>query len=306
MKEYVFFAKEGENGMTSTSASYYANVAKELQEAAAERLNNLRFFNASVAVIGSDNKQPMIAGNTDLNSIEEDLQMQSSMFTFCAWVREAIKVKEEMQRNVQRLDINMWAEEQGITLPESPKYPATIEDPSTEDVINSWDVNKRTRYLRLDTFAAHYGKLIHPKGAYSNARKEAHNAVNQPIVKEGTGRDMILYYREPSVDINEVDSKFLELQDKYRQYEKELNQMKAEIKDTINELTRRAYEEYQAKVDEWKELNKTYTSAWAELRAKYNTWRTNELERISKLKITIPDNLKATFKVIREVGDTSK
>ena len=299
----VFF---GQEGMTSTSANYYANIAKELQEAAAERLNNLRFFNASVAVIGSDNKQLMIAGNTDLNSIEEDLQMQSSMFTFCAWVREAIKVKEEMQRNVQRLDIEAWAEEQGITLPESPKYPATVEDPSTKDVIDSWDINKRTRYLRLDTFAAHYGKLIHPKGAYSNARKEAHTAVNQPIVKEGAGRDMVLYYREPSVDIKKVDSKFLELQDKYRQYEKELNQMKAEIQDTINELTRRAYEEYQAKIDEWKELNKAYNSAWAELRAKYNTWKTNELERISKLKITIPDNLKATFKVIREVGDTSK
>ena len=299
----VFF---GQEGMTSTSANYYANIAKELQEAAAERLNNLRFFNASVAVIGSDNKQLMIAGNTDLNSIEEDLQTQSSMFTFCAWVREAIKVKEEMQKSVQRLDIEAWAEEQGIELPIQPKYPATVEDLVTKDVIDSWDINKRTRYLRLDTFAAHYGKLIHPKGAYSNARKEAHTAVNQPIVKEGTGRDMVLYYREPSVDINEVDSKFLELQDKYRQYEKELNQMKAEIQDTINELTRRAYEEYQAKIDEWKELNKAYNSAWAELRAKYNTWKTNELERISKLKITIPDNLKATFKVIREVGDTSK
>lgn len=299
----VFFGNEG---MTSTSANYYANIAKEIQEAAAERLNNLRFFNASVAVIGSDNKQLMIAGNTDLNSIEEDLQIQSSMFTFCAWVREAIKVKEDMQRSVQRLDIEAWAEEQGIELPVQPKYPGSIEDSSTKDVIDSWDINKRTRYLRLDTFAAHYGKLIHPKGAYSNARKEAHTAVNQPIVKEGTGRDMVLYYREPSVDINEVDSKFLELQDKYRQYEKELNQMKAEIQDTINELTRRAYEEYQAKVDEWKELNKAYNSAWAELRAKYNTWKTNELERISKLKITIPDNLKATFKVIREVGDTSK
>lgn len=299
----VFF---GQEGMTSTSANYYANIAKELQEAAAERLNNLRFFNASVAVIGSDNKQLMIAGNTDLNSIEEDLQMQSSMFTFCAWVREAIKVKEEMQKNVQRLDIEAWAKEQGITLPESPKYPVTVEDLVTKDVIDSWDINKRARYLRLDTFAAHYGKLIHPKGAYSNARKEAHTAVNQPIVKEGAGRDMVLYYREPSVDIKEVDSKFLELQDKYRQYEKELNQMKAEIQDTINELTRKSYDEYQAKVDEWKELNKAYTSAWAEVRAKYNTWKTNELERISKLKITIPDNLKATFKVIREVGDTSK
>ena len=38
----VFF---GQDGLTSTSANYYANIAKELQEAAAERLNNLRFFN---------------------------------------------------------------------------------------------------------------------------------------------------------------------------------------------------------------------------------------------------------------------
>ena len=49
-----------------------------------------------------------------------------------------------------------------------------------------------------------------------------------------------------------------------------------------------------------------YNSKWAELRSQFTTWRTNELEKISKLKITIPDNLKATFKVIVEVGDASK
>ena len=77
----VFFGNEG---MTSTSANYYANIAKEIQEAAAERLNHVRFFNASVAVIGSDNKQLMIAGNTDLEFIERDLKQQSEMFTFFA------------------------------------------------------------------------------------------------------------------------------------------------------------------------------------------------------------------------------
>ncbi len=299
----VFF---GQEGMTSTSANYYANIAKEIQEAAAERLNNVRFFNASVAVIGSDNKQLMIAGNTDLEFIEKDLKEQSEMFTFCAWVREAIKVKEQMQREVMNLSIGEWLEQQGIEAPVQPEYPKMTKEVKEQDIIDSWDINKRTKYLRLDTFAAHYGKFIHPKGAYSNARKEAHNAVNQPIVKEGTGRDMILYYRNSSVPIEEVDTRFLQLQDTYRQFEKELNQMKASIKDEINDKTRQNNEEYEKKIDEWKIVNTEYNSKWAELRSQFTTWRTNELERISKLKITIPDNLKATFKVIVEVGDASK
>ena len=37
----VYFAKEG---MTSSTANFYANIAKELQKAAAERLDNVKFF----------------------------------------------------------------------------------------------------------------------------------------------------------------------------------------------------------------------------------------------------------------------
>lgn len=302
----VFFAKVGDPGLTSTEANFLANIAKEIQEAAAERLNNVRFFNASVAVIGSDNKQLMIAGNTDLEFIERDLKQQSEMFTFCAWVREAIKLKDQMQRDVMNFSIGEWMEQQGIAVPVQPEYPKIPKEVKEQDIIDSWDINKRTKYLRLDTFAAHYGKLIHPNGAYSNARKEAHKAANQPIVKEGTGRDMILYYRDASVPLEEVDARFLQLQDTYRQFEKELNQMKASIKDEINDRTRQSNEEYEKKIDEWKVVNMDYNSKWAELRSQFTVWRTNELERISKLKITIPDNLKATFKVIVEVGDASK
>ena len=82
--------------------------------------------------------------------------------------------------------------------------------------------------------------------------------------------------------------------------------MKAEIKETVNNLTREAYDKHQKELDIWKEKHREYSALWTDLRAKFTTWRTNELERISKLKITIPDNLKATFKVIVEVGDASK
>ena len=44
MKNKVFFAREGEQGLTSTSGSYYANVAQEMIQAATERLNSVRFY----------------------------------------------------------------------------------------------------------------------------------------------------------------------------------------------------------------------------------------------------------------------
>jgi hypothetical protein len=299
----VYFANEG---MTSTTANFYANIAKELQNAATERLNSVKFFKTSVAVIGSREKQLMEAGNESLDFIPDDLKTLAEMNAFCAWVREAIKEKESQITTVNRGSLETWAKAMGIELPVMPEYPRDPKIPSETDVINSWDINKRNRYLRLEAFAATLGKYIHPDGAYSRARKRAHTAINNPITKEGTGRDMVLYYTESSVNIKSVDDMFMALQDQYRGYEQELNQMKAEIKDTVNNLTREAYDAHSKECDKYNELSRAFNTAWGDLRTQFTTWRTNELERISKLKITIPDNLKATFKVIVEVGDASK
>ena len=299
----VYFASEG---MTSSTANFYANIAKELQKAAAERLDSVKFFRTSVAVIGSSEKQLMGDGTHDLAFITSDLETLASMNAFCAWVREAIKEKEAQQGIINRTDINDWLKTNGINVPEAPEH---IRDPrpvSEESVINSWDINKRNKYLRLEAFAATYGKYIHPDGAYSKARKKAHTALNNPITKEGTGRDMVLYYTEPSVAIGAVDGLFLALQSEYRGYEKELNQMKAEIKETVNNLTREAYDKHQKELDIWKEKHREYSALWTDLRAKFTTWRISELERISNLKITIPSSLKDTFLMIKEIADTSK
>ena len=299
----VYFANEG---MTSTTANFYANIAKELQNAATERLNSVKFFQTSVAVIGSREKQLMEAGNDSLDFIPNDLKTLAEMNAFCAWVREAIKEKESQMTMVNRESLETWAKAMGIELPVMPEYPRDPKIPSETDVINSWDINKRNKYLCLEAFAATLGKYIHPDGAYSRARKKAHTAINNPITKEGTGRDMILYYTEPSVNIKSVDDMFMALQDQYRRYEQELNQMKAEIKDTINNLTREAYDIHSKECDKYNELSRAYNTAWGNLRTQFTTWRTNQLERISKLKITIPSALKDTFNKIKEIADASQ
>lgn len=299
----VYFSNEG---LTSTTANYYANIAKELQMAASERLNNVQMYNTSVAVIGSNEKQLMSAGLRNLTFINTDLPHLASLNAFCAWVREAIKEKEEQARDVRQLTIEQWAERMGIKLPEWPSHPKDPEVITEQDVMNTWDINKRNKYLRLEAFAATYGKYIHPDGAFSKARKRAHEVVNKPITKEGVGRDMVLYYSDLTVDPQIIDATFMSLQDQYRSYEKELNQMKAELKESVNDLTRKAYEKYQLDVAHWKEQQKLYSSELGKLQSEWVKWRTDELERISQLKITIPDALKDIFRVIQKVGDTSK
>lgn len=295
-----------EKGITSTEGNHLCNIAKELQQAAINRLNSVKFFDTTISVIGSNERQLMSSGNTSLDFIEEDLQLVASLNAFCAWVREAIKEKDEQISKVNNRRMEDWATEQGIDTPLMPSYPEEPKEFTETDVMNSWDINKRNKYLKLEAFASTYGKFIHPEGSYNNARKNAHNAVNNPITKEGTGRDMLLYYKEPSVSIQDVDKMFLTLQEKHREYEKELNCMKAELKETMNDWNRQASGEFQKLQDEYNAKCREYNSAINNLRTKFLAWKRDENERISKLKITIPDSLKATFKIIKEVGDTSK
>lgn len=299
MKENVFFGSEG---LTSTSANYYANIAQEMIQAASERLNSVKFYQVSVASIGGGEKQLMTVGQNSLDFIKQDLEESAAMNSFCAWVREAIKKKEEMFSDIAATSMEKWARETCTEIPVQPQYPDSPLRVEEKEIIESWDFNKRNRYLSLEAFAATYGKYIHPKGAFSKARKEVHAAKNCPIYKEGAGRDLILYYQDPTIDVEKVDELFMALQDTYRMYEKELNAMKAEIKETINKVSIIDEQDYQERIAIFKADYEKYNSAMQDLRSRFNNWKTSEQERISALKIILPNNLLQTFEKIKKQG----
>jgi hypothetical protein len=234
------------------------------------------------------------------------LDTLSELNGFCAWVREAIKEKEAQAQAVRKTTMEEWAEENGIEIPTIPSHPHDPIVPTEQDVMNTWDINKRNKYLSLEAKAATYGKYIHPEGAYSKARKQFHTTLTKPISKEGTGRDTVLFYAEPSIPAEQVDSLFMQLQDAYRSCEKELNLLKFELKDAVNALAREAFDKHILAEAEWKKQLELVTSKRNEIRSLYLSWRTSELERISALKITVPNHLKHVFKSIKEAGDTSK
>lgn len=296
----VYFGNEG---MTSTTANFYANIAKEMSQQTEERLNGVKFFQTSISAIGSSAKQLMSQGITDISFIEDALREVAEANAFCAWVREAIREKEAQQNTINCMNIQDWMKDQGIEERECPDYPeGYYKEAKESDIINSWDANKRYKYLKLEAFAATIGKYIHPNGAYSKARNAVHKAVTTPITKEGQGRDLILYYTEATVTPADVDSKFLSLQDWYRSYEKELNQMKAEIKETVNKMNVQYANEMQAKIDQYYADHREYTNWYNEMRNKFNKWKTEEIEKISQLKIVVPKDLEGVFQKVKSVG----
>ena len=301
----VYFTTSSE-GITSTQGSFLCNIAKELQQAAINRLNSVKFFDTTISVIGSNEKQLMSAGNTSLDFIEEDLQLVASLNAFCAWVREAIKEKEEQQSDVRKLTFDEWAEQLSIELPTSPKHPSKPSTITEQSILDSWNIDKRNKYLELEAFASTIGKYIHPNGEYSCARERAHNAINKPISKEGSGRDTVLYHTTPSISIENVDNLYMFLQSKHREYEKQLNMMKAEIKESVAKLTVENNQHYENLLEIYRKEYSDYNSKLLELRSQYNTWITKTLENISKYKIAIPNNLKETFNLLKKISDTSK
>ncbi len=298
MEESVFFGNEG---LTSTNANYYCNIAKESLQEFTERLNSVRFCEVSVSPIdGVGDPKLMTLGIKSVDFIKSDLERIANMNSFCAWVREAIKKKDKMLSNISNYERDKWAKEKGIEIPEAPNYPAKTEAITEEDVINSWDKNKRNKYLKYEAFASTYGKYIHPSGAFSKARKDAHSALNNPIYKEGSGKDLLLYYQKPSIPIEKIELMFMELQNIYRSYEKELNAMKAEIKESVNKLNSEKEDEYKRKLAEYKKEFDTYSLTLADIDSQFSSWKISEKERISKLNIVLPSNLLEIFNEIKK------
>jgi hypothetical protein len=264
----------------------------------------VKFYQTSISAIGSAEKQLMSQGSSDISFIDDALREIAEANSFCAWVREAIKEKEAQQLAVSRKDLDKWLEEQGIEIKKEPKYPENVKVVEEQDIINTWDINKMNKYYRLEAYASTIGNYIHPgKNVknYNDARRAMHHAINNPITKEGSGRDTVLYYSEATVDPDMVDSQFLKMQDMHRSYEKELNAMKAELKETVNNINQQRYDEYQVKIDAYYAEDRAYNAWYKEMRNKLNKWKVSETERLSKLKIVIPKDLSGIFQKVKAV-----
>lgn len=291
----VFF----ENGfMTSTEAQNICNIAKEAVTNEHERLSAVSFYDTEIASIISPEAfiKTKISPN-DISWISESLDKIGRYNALNAWLKEAIKAKEEAMDEVDIIDVTTLDFYEDYIKPEEPTIGYDSFD--EEKVMSEWSADKLNRYYTLNSEAAVIGKYIHDSGAIAKARKDLVNKMANPSTVSGQGRETIVYKYIPSVDTEVVEGIYMSLLAKHRKLNAELNSLKAEIKETINKKNIEASIAFRDKHTEWEYKISEYYSLVKQRDAKINEYKISEKERISKLKINVPSSLMDTYKEIK-------
>lgn len=288
MKE-IFEGYLTENkGLSSTSANYIANLGKEYIVELEAKLKSITCYNTYNTIISANEMIQTDTGITDeqLNEFNEILEKIASIKSLTAWLREAIKSKESRIANVKRTQMRDWVND---------TYHINIDEYITQNEYKHAEydrtIDEQAKYLKSETFAAVYGQFIHQNSPFNAARKRYYDVINKPKAIEGNGQDRIIVSYKPSVSSENLEDTYMTLQHTWREYEASLNKMKY---DTEQENTKReiaAKQDYNEKLTKYKE----YVNL-------YHTWQTSEINRISKLKIFIPDMFVETYKFLESLG----
>ena len=291
----VFF----ENGfMTSTEAQNICNIAKEAVTNEHERLSAVSFYDTEIASIISPEAfiKTKISPN-DISWISESLDKIGRYNALNAWLKEAIKAKEEAMDEVDIMDVTTLDFYEDYIKPEEPTM--CYDSFDEEQVMSEWSADKLNRYYTLNSEAAVIGKYIHDSGAIAKARKDLVNKMANPSTVSGQGRETIVFKYIPSVDTEVVEGIYMSLLAKHRKLNAELNSLKAEIKETINKKNIEASIAFRDKHTEWEYKIREYYSLVKQRDAKIDEYKISEKERISKLKINVPLSLMDTYKEIK-------
>lgn len=278
LKDKIFF---GESGLTTTSANHIANIAKEKYQLLLKQLETITLYNTNIGLISSE-KQPLSYGVETLSNVKPSLETIAQLKSLIAWLREAIKAKERLFEDVK-------SENFGLVAPVRP----ICENVMTEDeYVATWSIKKRNRYYFLETMCATIGSYIHPNGAFAKAREEYMNKLTNPLKVVGQGRDTTIYEYLPSIDSEEVENAFMTLQSEYRSYQSELNSLKYEIEEAIRSDNLTKSNKYSSEM-------RNYEASLENYNAEIKTLRLKENERISNLKIIIPDSLQKIYQEVK-------
>lgn len=281
----VFF---GEHGLTSTSANHLANIAQEKIVSNEAKLRNLNFVTTTVDIVGSpaDSGKVINKGydEAQLGEIRGLLAEIADMNAFCAWIREAIRAKDTELEDVTEMGYEEWLKENNL----ENERPVPEDDVTIDDIKAEMNIKERNEYFHLEAIAATIGKYIHKDGIYSAARQELHNRLMKPYSTEGTGKETLIYQHTPSIDQQKVEDLFFDLQKWHRTNEASLNRIKYNIRQKVAQRNMEKSQQYRSEMEE-------YNIQFRKMNAQFKEWKIKECERISQLKIVIPQELQTIY-----------
>ena len=302
--EYVFndIYFTTEEGMTSTSAQHVSAMANVMVQDIKQHIMGLRLYEKSIRVIG-DAEVTVETVNNTLPEIAESVKRICKANALIAWLREAVKEREQAQKYVSDMSLDDWMKKQGIEKPAVPQPPQMprINFQDYDTILDTGlTVKEYNRFVELNSALAVYGEMIHEKGLLTRQKSELARIMQNPTEVKESGRDTIITTYKVDVNIGvDLDKLYTELQSEYRKLQAEKNGIEAKFSNLAMDYQTR-------KMDEWKAAKAQYdrdlqkvNSELIGIQTQMNDWKKQRLEELAALKIIIPDALKPLYKELK-------
>ena len=274
----------GTEGLTSTSANHIANIAKEYYQSLEAELESINFVKEEISIVGSLERTEVNKGTPEILSVVDDyLNKITAAKALIAWLREAIKLKNKWND-----ELNNYMSKEYVDL----EHPVCVSKVTDLDVLATWDIKDRERYLTLETECAVIGGYIHPSGAYSKSKKNLFSKLTKPVETSLQGRDTIIKYYTGVVSKEDVETKFFDLQKRHRSVQAELNSLKTRLENEVREENDKISRDYMNALDE-------YTIKRNKLAESDKLYVQEERKKIEKLRIIIPPHHMKIYNILK-------
>lgn len=292
----IFFAEEGQPGKTSTSAAHLCALAAQEKTKYEKYLAKVNFIDEKITVVGSDQYGKRKVGYKEIEPLYDAIEKIGNLNALISWFSEGRKELEAHKAFIDSLTMADFCNMKGVEVPEMPEfaYGSDLAEISMENVIAQLPAKERLQYLSLEAKSSAYGKFIHPDQPFDVARDVMYSAINEPCSTEGAGKDTILVEKTPSIKPEKVEGAFMTMMSRYRKLEQSLNHMKADLRNKMtayNDTVAQKREEFAAKYDD---IRKQVQIQRENLRTELWDWKNKQNQELSKIRFSVPENLKET------------
>ncbi len=301
-------------GVTSTSANYLSNIAKEIIKSYVI-FEKISFETTTVRDFHAEDGKVFLVGQgiseQEFNDLNQLLENKAKLNSLIAWFREAIKAREFQMEEIESMSFESWMKDMkniddlnfGYEIPE---YKAEDYEHITKEeyIENNFSVKEMNRYFYLQSMSSSLGKFIHPNGAYAAAKEIIEKSKGTSYVKETPSANM-LYSISSSVSIEKIQAKFFELQDKQREYQKQLNEILFSVEKAVNKYN----DDQDAKLHQFnldkQDIQGKIRAEELKYKKEFSQWKVDELNRLRSLKIIIPNDLMDIYQFVTSYGKQS-
>lgn len=285
-KDLIFF---GENGLTSTSANHVANLAKEYYKTLERDIDSIHLYSTSVSNLKGDTTILTKRSNIDeLDAIQPTLNKIAECKGLIAWLREAIKARQDLITEVKATTIEEYVAMKGECCLEEPKRKHYLTE---EEYIANLSIKDRQRYYSLEAKCSTIGKYIHPDGKLTNMRADLEEKLKSPSKLESTDVDTLIFHYAPMCDVSCIDQLMFKLQNAHREVQAELNSIKYNMEKALLEDKTKKDTEYAHSISE-------YNSWLVEKESELKEYINEKVKEISSYKIVIPHNLESIYQEV--------